>query len=187
MTIKNKVINVPTILWQIIKTWEFNQLKNNSNRDITKLKNSILKNGFIAPFDCWKSKEEKHFVIDGTGRNLALLELETEGVEIPSLPVVFIDAKDLKEAKKFALQRSSTHGEITQSSLADFTIDFEPIELHELQIKELNFTVQDIEILETKDPDIDFDDINSTEHRERKFKDQLVCCPSCETKFNIQT
>jgi hypothetical protein len=136
--IKNKVTNCPTISWDIIKTWEFNQLKDNSNRDITKLKNSILNNGFIAPFDCWKNGK-KNFIIDGTGRNLALLQLETEGYNIPELPVLFIDAKDLKEAKKFALQRSSTHGEITQSSLADFTsVDFDIEELKELQLEELN-------------------------------------------------
>jgi site-specific DNA-methyltransferase (adenine-specific) len=144
MTIENKITNVPTIAWETIKTWEFNQLKDNSSRNVTKLKNSILKNGFIAPFDCWKSKEDKHFVIDGTGRNLAFLQLETEGYDIPALPVVFIDAKNIKEAKKFALQRSSTHGEITQSSLADFTIDFDPVELQDLALEEISLAELDL-------------------------------------------
>jgi len=135
----NRVTNCPTISWQIIKGWEFNQLKDNSNRDVSKLANSIVMNGFIAPFDCWKNEAGKPFVLDGTGRYLALLQLETEGFDIPELPVLFIEAKDLKEAKKFALQRSSTHGKITQSSLADFTsADFDIEELKDLQLEELN-------------------------------------------------
>jgi copper chaperone CopZ len=86
----NKVTNCPTISWEIIKTWEFNQLKDNSDRDVKKLVQSIKNNGFIAPFDCWKPKEGKPFVLDGTGRNLALLQLETEGCKIPELPVIFL-------------------------------------------------------------------------------------------------
>jgi hypothetical protein len=146
-TIINKVTNCPTIAWNIIKSWEFNQLKDNSNRDIKKLKQSIISNGFIAPFDAWKSKDGKVFIIDGTGRNMALLQLETEGVDIPDLPVLFINAKDLKEAKKFALQRSSQHGKITNQSLADFTAnDFDLEELEELKIEELNLSELDFMI-----------------------------------------
>ena len=141
----NRVTNCPTISWQIIKGWEFNQLKDNSNRDVSKLANSIVMNGFIAPFDCWKNEAGKPFVLDGTGRYLALLQLETEGFDIPELPVLFIEAKDLKEAKKFALQRSSTHGEITQSSLADFTGgDFDIEELKDMQLGELNLYMLDV-------------------------------------------
>ena len=59
---------------------------------------------------------------------------------------MFIDAKDLKEAKKFALQRSSTHGTITQTSLADFiSTDFEIIELKELASEE--FALETLEYM----------------------------------------
>jgi DNA modification methylase len=161
MQIINKVTNCPTISWEMIKTWEFNQLKDNSDRDVKKLVQSIKNNGFIAPFDCWKPKEGAPYVLDGTGRNLALLQLETEGYDIPELPVIFIEAKDLKEAKKFALQRSSTHGVITQDSLTSFISDFELEEINllyesELNIEELNHLMQrndEIELLDTQEPD----------------------------------
>ena len=143
----NKVSNCPTIPWETIKTWEFNQLKDNSNRDISRLKNSILRNGFIAPFDCWKGGN-KPFVLDGSGRYLALLQLETEGIEIPALPVLFIDANNLKQAKLYALQRSGTNGQITQASLADFTsTEFEIEELKELAMQELSLSSLDYMIL----------------------------------------
>ena len=184
-TIINKVTNCPTVSWEIIKTWEFNQLKDNSNRDIGKLKASILKHGFIAPFDCWKGSK-KPLVIDGTGRWLALLQLETEGVDIPELPVLFIEANNLKEAKLYALQRSSTNGQITQASLADFTsTEFDIEELKELATQELNIYMLDI-VVGNVGGDIDFDNIDSNEDREKKFKEQLVTCPHCQGKFNIQ-
>lgn len=154
-TITNKVSNCPTISWNIIKEWEFNQLKDNSNRDVKKLKKSILNNGFIAPFDCWKN-DSKNYVFDGTGRHLALLQLETEGYDIPELPVLFIEAKNLKEAKKYALQKSSTHGQITQTSLADFTSDdFEIDELKDLALEEFSLEPLDYMIKSMEEPIID--------------------------------
>ncbi|MGL5963784.1 MAG: ParB N-terminal domain-containing protein [Fusobacteriaceae bacterium] len=186
---ENKVTNCPTISWQIIKGWQFNQLKDNSNRDVSKLVNSILNNGFIAPFDCWKNPNGKNYVFDGTGRMLALLQLETEGIEIPELPVLFIKAENIKEAKKYALHRSSQHGKITQNSLADFTSsDFELDELKELQLEELELYMLDVTLdnVTGDDLDIDFDNINSNQDREKKFKEQLVTCPHCNGKFNMQ-
>lgn len=39
---------------------------------------------------------------------------------------------------------------------------------------------------ELKIGDIDFENINSSEDREKKFKDQLVTCPDCGKSFNIK-
>jgi DNA modification methylase len=160
--IKNKVLNCPTISWHIIKTWEFNQLKDNSNRDVSKLVKSITNNGFITPFDCWKREDGKPYIIDGTGRYQALLQLETDGVELPELPVLFIEAKDLKEAKKFALQKSSQHGQITEASLSEFTVDFAPIELQDLMAEELNLEGLEESPVITLDPDTQEDDFDPT-------------------------
>jgi hypothetical protein len=139
--ILNKVKNCETIKWSELKTYEFNTLKDNNNRDVTKLKNSIINSGFTSPFYVWS---DHRYVIDGTGRHLALLELEKEGVDIPDLPFVAIEATNKKEALKLVLQVSSQHGQITQASLSDFTsVDFEIEELKELQIEELNIWALD--------------------------------------------
>lgn len=186
-TIINKVKNTPTIGWKEIKDFEFNQLKDNLNRDVSKLKNSIVNNGFSYPFYIWSGHR---FVIDGTGRYLALSQLEKDGYSISELPVVEIEAGTLKEAKRLVLAVSSSYGKISQSSLADFTNeDFEIEELKGLQLEELNLAELGylIEDLNTpSEPDIDFDDINSTENREKKFREQLVTCPHCEGQFNMQ-
>jgi hypothetical protein len=142
MKITNKIIKSELISWQELKKYEFNQLKDSSNRDITKLKNSIINQGFSFALCNWF---EHKFIIDGTGRHLALLELEKEGYEIPDLVVNQIQADNLKEAKKLALMVSSQHGQITQTSLADFTsLDFEIEELKDLQLQELNLPELDL-------------------------------------------
>jgi hypothetical protein len=186
-TIINKVTNCETIPWSELKTYEFNTLKDTQNRDVSKLKNSIVNNGFNSPFYIWN---EHRLVLDGTGRNLALLELEKEGFKIPDLPIVKIQAENKKEAIKIVLQINSQHGQITQASLSDFTsVDFEIKELKQLQIEELNMPVLDLVIESLHpagDPDIDFDDIESTENRSKQFKTQNVTCPECGNHFQIQ-
>lgn len=156
----NKITNCETINWNELKTYEFNTLKEQKDRDVSKLKNSIINSGFNTPFYIWANHQ---YVIDGTGRQLALLELEKEGVVIPDLPIVKIQAESKKEALKIVMQVSSQHGQISQSSLADFTsADFELDELkqlamEELNLEQLNIMVSDIKIEEL--PDIEEDNI----------------------------
>ena len=83
----NKVHGTALIPWQKLKTFEFNDLKEGLNRDVSKLKNSIVNDGFSFPFYLWKNH---NYIIDGNGRNIALNELENEGYLIPELPVVEI-------------------------------------------------------------------------------------------------
>ena len=185
--IKNKIIKTELVPWAELKGYEFNQLKDNSNRDISKLKNSIINQGFSFALCNWF---EHKFIIDGTGRHLALLELEKEGYEIPDLVVNQIQAENIKEAKKLALMGSSQYGQITQTSLADFTsLDFEIEELkglakEEISLGELDFMIKNID--GSGDLDIDFDNIESTENRSKQFKTQNVTCPECENHFQIQ-
>jgi hypothetical protein len=136
----NKVEKFELLGWDIINQYEFNDLKQNNNRDVTKLVNSIKNDGFTDPFDVWLNPDTNQgYVFDGAGRSLAIKQLIKEGYEIENLPVLFIQAKNLKEAKKYALQRSSKHGEITQSSLENFLSDsFALDEIQELAETEIN-------------------------------------------------
>jgi len=112
--------DLPKISWENLQKCKFNDLKENENRDVSKLKNSIINYGFRFPLYKWND-----FICDGTGRDLALFELAEEGYEIPDLPFVELQAKDLKEAKKLVLMASSQHGEITQQSFNLFTQDID--------------------------------------------------------------
>ena len=142
-TIQNKILNCETIPWSELKTYEFNTLKEEQGRDVTKLKHSIVNDGFDDAFDIWADHK---YVIDGTGRQMALLELESEGYEIPDLPVVKIEANTKKQAIKIVLKRNGNHGKVTNQSLSDFTsVDFEIEELKLMLVEDLN--MPELEVL----------------------------------------
>ena len=177
--IKNKILKTELVSWQELKGYEFNQLKDNSNRDISKLKNSIVNQGFSFALYNWF---EHKFIIDGTGRYLALLELEKEGYKIPDLVVNQIQAENIKEAKKLALMVSSQYGQITQTSLADFTsLDFEIEELkglakEEISLGELDFMIGELEgenqDYSDKNQEVDLNDLGNESSLVFKFKHQ---------------
>lgn len=120
-------MNTPTIIQNRVKTlkttdvatflsWEFNALKD-KDRDVTNLKNSIIKNGFSFPVFLWHGH---NYVIDGTGRRKAVIELVKEGFDIPEIPYVEVEAASLEEARQKVIEASSSFGEITKKSLLDF-------------------------------------------------------------------
>lgn len=190
MSIINKIINLPTASWKDIQKWDFNTLKENSLRSeiVKKLKTVIKKEGFKFAFECSQLKDGI-YCHNGMGRFMAIKELEQEGFLIPPLPYSLLECRDLKEAKKNALLASSSYGKITQLSLADFTSgEFDLDELKELQVEQLNLGELNYMLDNALggDVDVDFDNINSNANRERQEKNQLVTCPHCDGKFNMQ-
>ena len=128
MKIKNSVKDMIMLPWETLKKWEFNSLKSTDDRDVSKLKKAIL-NGFNFPFYAWEGHE---YIIDGTGRYKALCELESEGHSIKDLPVVFIQAESLEDAKRLVLECSSQHGVITQESFDSFINDMDMSDIIDL-------------------------------------------------------
>lgn len=119
MKVENKVAGLRVITPDQFLSLEFNTLKD-KKRDITKLANSIKKNGWSFPVFVWE-----HYVLDGAGRKLALQKLLEEGHEVPEIPVVDIQAKDIQEAKQKVLEVSSQYGMITKESFLEFSEDLE--------------------------------------------------------------
>jgi len=93
--------------------------KRRSRKDIDMILTSIEKYGFSFPFFIWQSGE-KNYCLDGHGRIQALRELRKQGVELPEFPVVFVDAKDDKEAKQKLLRLNSQYGQITKNGVMEF-------------------------------------------------------------------
>lgn len=133
--LKNKVLELKKISWEDVKKFELNGLKDIRKRDVTKLKKSIIKRGFFSALMVWEN-----LVFDGAGRVLALKELEKEGYKIPEIPCQFVEANNLAEAKIYALQMSSQHGDITQESLYEFVVDIPEVEtlIDEVDFYEFN-------------------------------------------------
>lgn len=104
-------------------------LKSLTKEAAGKLKQSMLAHGFLFPFFVWKA-EGKNYYIDGTQRDRVLRMMAREGTPLPDkFPVVYIDAKDKKDAAQIILLQSSTYGKLSDESLADYVlaqgIDFE--------------------------------------------------------------
>lgn len=167
MEIKNKVkaykvINVETFLSLVP-----NSLKE-ENRDIKKLKNGIRKNGFSYPVILWED-----FIIDGAGRQIAVKEMVADGCVFSGIPAVYVEAKDIKEAKQKALEISSQFGKITKESFISFADDLE-VDFETINIKGINDNIFIAEDKEDEDLDLvsDFQVIiscNSLEEQEEAF------------------
>lgn len=95
------------------------ELKYRDKIDIDKVAKSILKYGFSFPFFVWRSGT-KNYILDGHGRKLALKKLSADGYEIPDLPVIYISADSIPDAKEKLLRINSRFGDITQESLEGF-------------------------------------------------------------------
>ena len=75
-----------------------------------------------------------------------------EGDEFTDIPVVYVEAQDLKEAKAKALEVSSQYGEITQDSFLaysdDLVVDFDIINIPNIENKEIEVNTSEEDDLE---------------------------------------
>ena len=129
-------------------------LKDLSKENYNKLKNQILKNGFISPFHIWKGG-----CLDGHQRLRVLKKMESEGYIIPErFPIVEVEAKDLKQAKKILLSLTSQYGTMTNDGLYTFMNEAE-IDFPEL------------------DQDFQFDKIDFKDFEKEYFADEIGSIP----------
>lgn len=131
--IQSKILKTELINWQDLE-WLQGKLKDLPDITFRKLKESIIKNNFIQPFNVWQNG--KTWILDGHHRKRALEELQKEGYEIPLLlPANFIDCKNKKEASKLVLIYSSIYANVTEQGLTDFMSE------NELTIDDIKFDV----------------------------------------------
>ena len=150
-------------------------LKELSEQNSNKLKQSLLKHGVTFPFFIWQNGET-NYILDGTQRERVLRKMAEDGFEIPSLPCALIQAKDRKEAAEKIVLISSQYGRMTNNSLEDFLSENE-LALPELQ-DELELPSIDLEYFR----DADFEPASAAEqgHLDKK---NPVTCPECGHEF----
>jgi len=143
--------------------------------NLIKLKESIVNQGFIAPIFVWNSGEE-NWILDGHQRIKALKSLEFDEYVIPPLPVAYIEAGDIKEAKEKLLHITSQHGDFTIAGLDDFLVDaeldLESIGKVRLLDTELVYPPDGLFKIDQGDEDLEL----SYEEPEMK----KLICPKCE-------
>lgn len=94
-------------------------LKKLSKKNLEKLKARILEDGFNVPFFVW-DHEGTFSLLDGHQRMRALSSLKMDGYEIPALPVAYIEAADIADARKKLLAISSQYGEFDAEELSEW-------------------------------------------------------------------
>jgi DNA modification methylase len=95
-------------------------LKTISPEKLRKLKTSIIDYGISSPTQVWVDPEGNYFTLDGHQRLLAYRSLEKDGWLIPEIPVVYVDAKDIDEAKEKLLIATSAYGEFSATGVERF-------------------------------------------------------------------
>ncbi len=150
-------------------------LKELSDANFEKLKQSILRHGITFPFFIWQS-EGMNYILDGAQRDRVLKRMTEEGYEVPPLPCALIQAKDRKEAAEKILLISSQYGKMTNHSLEDFLAEND-LDLPGLQ-DELELPSIDLEYFR----DADFQAVNA-EEQGRLDKKNPIKCPECGHEF----
>lgn len=97
-------------------------LKSLSEKNYRKLRKEILELGFSSPIHIWV-KDDKNYILDGTQRTRTLNKMAQEGIEIPALPVVSVDADDINDAKRKVLALTSQYGKMESQGLYEFMSD----------------------------------------------------------------
>lgn len=127
-------------------------LKKRTKAQKEKLLESLKTYGFSFPFFIWKN-EGINWCLDGHGR-LEVLNSLLNKDQLPTFPVVYVQAEDEAEAKKKLLQLNSQYGEIDTEGLQEFIdgidIDMSEFEIPDIQNKSLveddNFDESEVEI-----------------------------------------
>jgi hypothetical protein len=128
------------------------KLKTLSVENYEKLRKQIIKDGFSEPVSVWKElkdgKVSLHLLNGHQRLRVVRGMIENEDFECPELPVSFVEAKSLKQAKRKCLSLTSQFGTMTTDGLLAFLED------SEIEVDEIDDMVF---------PEIDMDD----------FKDQF--------------
>lgn len=106
--------------WQEIVPFQ-GELKDLHISEYEKFREMILELGFSEPISIWKHKE-KFFILNGHQRLRVIQTMvEKEGYDCPPLPVNWVEADSLKQAKKKVLSLTSQYGRLTGDGLYEFT------------------------------------------------------------------
>lgn len=96
-------------------------LKTLHKDDYEKLKKEIAEDGFSFPVAVWEDpKQAKIYILDGHQRVATLQKMKDDGWVIPEIPVVLVEAKDIKQAKHKLLAAASQYGTVNEEGFLKF-------------------------------------------------------------------
>jgi hypothetical protein len=164
--------------WHLIKPLQGNY-KKRTPEQVDKLCHLIIKRGIRFPSFIAKIGDEV-YALDTHGRLLAFAELESRGYTIPPIPVVYIQAKDKREAKQLLLECDSRYGTATQEGFEEFTDDLDVSAFDDEEDMNQfynNLELPDIFGLERQELNLEVEDSDFTKHEQLIKKEKH--CPKC--------
>lgn len=120
-----------------------NDPKRRSYLDIQRMKDSIIRNGFINPILIWQSPKGKVYVVDGVCRVLSMLAFFDKDIVVGSpfnfqrgtIPVIYLDVEK-KDLKEIIIASHGSYSIMTEKTLKAFVGDSKKINLHEYAFAE---------------------------------------------------
>lgn len=193
--IKSKIVKTENVNWKKLKPIQPENFKELPAESYKKLKNSLIKNQFIAPFAVWQDKDGAIYTIDGIHRQRILNELEKDGFDVhEALPANFIECKNRKEAAKLLLVYSSAYAKTTTEGLTDF-LDLEGLDFQELKA-EIDIPTIDLDKFEISLKDVDEEKLDDVPEPQKEAISKLgdifvidgkhrVMCGDSTNKINV--
>lgn len=154
-----------------------------------KLKKSVLKHGFIYPIFVWENIEDAQiYILDGTQRYTALNKMKEEGYSIPQIPVVFIEAENMIDAKEKLLSAATQYGIFDEQGTIEFMKDLDFTEALSLaNLPEFNFSTiiepDEGKTIEVSAHERTINDYSDEEVEEKISADYRESCPHCGEKL----
>lgn len=111
------------------------EFKTLSDERYKELRAQILAEGFSAPIFVWEDPEDSQIkILDGHQRHSTLIQLREEGYKIPQIPVVYVEADDVKQAIRKLAGFASQYGQVSDEGFAKLLQKYE-IELKDIASK----------------------------------------------------
>lgn len=146
-------------------------LKDLTEANYVKLRNSMTQYGFSFPIFIWIDIDGTKYTVDAHQRTRTLKKMREEGITIPPLPADIIHAESKTEAKKKLLLLNSRYGKITEEGFQAFT-------------QEPGFEIESQEIADMLEiPEIDLSYGEEGDMDDSPTEQKLVECPNCKLKF----
>lgn len=183
---QNKIIRTDMLPVSELTWLQNDSLKEISSESLGKLKQSLLSNGFIQPFNVWHAPDKQYYILDGHHRKMALDSLIEEGkiAEPDCLPCNIVHCEDMNEALKFVLLYSSQYAHITEDGLNELleSADID-MDLFDTEIDIDSFCNDDFDDF---DDEIDDEDMDEQEQIDEPIKElKLVHNDIIRLKNNI--
>lgn len=186
MQIVSRILRSENVRWRDFEFLQPDGFKDLTAAGYSRLRESILRNGFVESFKVWQpAKGKKVYCLDGYHRCKVLKALVSEGVEVPeTFPADFLDCRSRKDAAKLVLVYSSIYASITDEGLYEFQ------GLHGLDLESI---AEEIDL-----PDLDIEKFlegwggekdggtNASNNNGLDGDDETVECPKCGHSFSAK-